>query len=50
MKFFVMGGGGFIGHAIVKYLSSQNHDVTPITRENYESFIGKNCDVFINAN
>ena len=47
---FVLGGNGFIGSAICKYLEDHQMPYQSIIRENYSSFIGKSCDVLINAN
>ncbi|ADE39231.1 NAD-dependent epimerase/dehydratase family protein [Candidatus Puniceispirillum marinum] len=50
MRYFVLGGEGFIGRAIVSHFERQNADVQVITRKNYQSLIGESCDIFINAN
>jgi nucleoside-diphosphate-sugar epimerase len=47
---FVLGGGGFIGSAICRYLESHRILFQSIVRENYLSHVGKACDIFINAN
>ncbi|MCX6815389.1 MAG: SDR family oxidoreductase [Candidatus Aenigmarchaeota archaeon] len=46
---FLLGHRGFVGSAIAKYLGKNNVDFTGIDRENYNSFAGKKCDIFINA-
>jgi len=45
-----MGGNGFVGSAIARVCEKENREYVVITRDNYSEFIGKNCDIFINAN
>lgn len=45
-----MGGNGFVGGGFARTLRKTGVPFEIITRENYSSFIGKSCDVFINAN
>ena len=47
---FVLGGKGFIGSAICRYLEGRQIPFQSITRENYSGYVGKACDVLINAN
>ena len=48
MKVGVLGGEGFIGSEIVRILKKK-HEVTVLTRINYDYLLGKSFDVFINA-
>ena len=47
---FIMGGYGFVGSAFVRACKHRRLPYKVITRENYSSFVGKRCDVLINAN
>lgn len=47
---FVLGANGFLGSSITEYLDSINAKFKPITRDNYENFKNKKCDILINAN
>lgn len=47
---FIMGGNGFVGSAYARLCESLNLEYKIITRENFDDFIGKSCDLFINAN
>ena len=49
MNVFVLGGEGFVGSAFVR-AAAKRYKVTAITRQNYEQFRGRSCDVLINAN
>lgn len=49
MKLAVLGAKGLLGSDLVNYLS-EIFDITPITRQNYDSKKGKKFDLFINAN
>jgi len=46
---FLLGHKGFIGSAIAEYLGSENIDFVGIDRNNYNDYIEKACDIFINA-
>ncbi len=48
-KIAIIGASGMLGNDLYDYLS-QTFDVTGITRENYQEFIGKKFNVLINAN
>ena len=48
--FFVVGGKGLIGSAIIQLLKNKEIEYQIIQRENKERFFGKNCDVLIYAN
>jgi nucleoside-diphosphate-sugar epimerase len=48
--FFVIGGSGFVGSAFCRILRQRAQPFEIITRANYNSFIGRGCDVLINAN
>lgn len=50
MKVFILGAKGFIGSAFVRYCQSKDINFEAITKDNYRSYIGKTCDIFINAN
>ena len=50
MNIAVLGGDGFLGSAIVKYFSERAFKVTAINKQNYEEYVGKTFEVFINAN
>lgn len=47
---FILGGNGFVGSAFTRVLTGLERPFAVITRANYDSFIGKSCDIFINAN
>lgn len=49
-KCFVLGGDGLVGSSIVHSLKAQNYEVESIDFHNYNQFINKKCDIFINAN
>lgn len=46
---FLLGHKGFVGSAIAKLLREKGEDFVGIDRENYRDFVGKECDIFINA-
>jgi nucleoside-diphosphate-sugar epimerase len=50
MKYYVLGGDGLLGSAIIRELLKQKKNVTNINRMNYNKFINKKCDFFIYAN
>ena len=50
MIFFVLGGEGFIGSAICRYLKKNKIKYFSITKKNYRKFLYKNCDIFVNCN
>lgn len=49
MKIAILGSNGFIGNNLFKELSKEFF-VVGITRDNYEEYVGKKFDIFINAN
>ena len=49
-EFFILGGGGLVGSAVVRACEAAGRSYTVIGRENYASMRGKTCDVFVNAN
>lgn len=47
---FILGGKGFVGSAFARFCLSGKKEFVVIDRQNYETYKGKSCDVFINAN
>jgi len=47
---FLIGGEGFVGSAFTRTLEARGIKHVIITRQNYHEFVGKRCDVVINAN
>lgn len=47
---FVLGSKGFVGSAILDYLRSRGEEVEGIDLHNYDTFVGRSCRWFINAN
>lgn len=47
---FLLGGHGFVGSAFARWAHRHGRPLHVITRDNYKDYIGKSCDVFINAN
>ena len=47
---FIIGGGGFVGSAFVRSCAKAGKEFSIINRQNYGEFVGKRCDVLINAN
>ena len=47
---FIIGGKGFVGSGIARHCEKHGIDYQVITRENYHEFVGKSCDILINAN
>ncbi|MGH8645952.1 MAG: NAD-dependent epimerase/dehydratase family protein [Gammaproteobacteria bacterium] len=47
---FIIGGRGFIGSAIARKCSMSNLECQIISRDNYQGFVGKVCDILVNAN
>lgn len=45
----VVGANGFVGSAFVRQGMAAGFEVTPITRENYPSFVGQAFDVVVDA-
>lgn len=48
--FYIVGGNGLAGSAIVRHAKKHNFEHEIIQRENKETFFGKSCDVLIFAN
>ena len=47
---FILGGSGFVGSAFARVCQKRGWDHAVITRSNYATFVGRSCDVFVNAN
>ena len=47
---YILGGKGFVGSAFVRFCKKKNLEFEIIDRQNYDSFKGTKCDIFINAN
>lgn len=47
---FIIGGNGFVGSAFARTCTSSNREFVTIDRKNYGDFIGKSCNILINAN
>lgn len=47
---YVLGGGGFIGSAIVDFFYQKNINCVSITKKNYLKFKNTKCEILINAN
>lgn len=47
---FILGGKGFVGSAFARYCQSNGIPYEIIDRKNYDSYKGRSCDIFINAN
>lgn len=47
---FLLGGNGFVGSGFARVLEAKKIPFAIITRENYAAYIGKRCDILINAN
>ncbi len=49
-EIFILGGGGLVGSAVARACEAAGRSFTVIGRDNYASFRGRGCDVFVNAN
>lgn len=47
---FLLGGNGFVGSGFARELERAGRPFEIITRQNYDQFVGRSCDLFINAN
>lgn len=47
---FLLGGNGFVGSGIARELERRGERFEIISRQNYDKFVGRSCDLFINAN
>lgn len=47
---FLLGGNGFVGSGFARELDRRGEPFEIITRQNYDQFVGRSCDLFINAN
>lgn len=47
---YIIGGNGFLGSGFARVCAHQGLDHQVITRENYTSLVGTECDLLINAN
>jgi nucleoside-diphosphate-sugar epimerase len=47
---YILGANGFVGSAFVSYCERNKLEYKPVTRESYESLVGTECDLLINAN
>lgn len=47
---FLMGGRGYVGSAYARLLDRMGLDYEILTRENFDTYVGRSCDLFINAN
>ncbi len=51
MKIGILGANGFLGQAIWEhFVEKTKHEITETTRDNYRDCLGKDFDIFINAN
>jgi nucleoside-diphosphate-sugar epimerase len=50
MMIFIIGGKGFVGSAFVRLCEARRKHCAVITKQNYDDFIGKRCNILINAN
>lgn len=48
--FFILGGNGFVGSAYARQLEMQGFPYAVIGKSNYAQYVGRTCDVLINAN
>jgi nucleoside-diphosphate-sugar epimerase len=46
---FILGGNGFVGSAFARLCRDRGLEFAIIDRSNYSQFVGRNCDIFINA-
>lgn len=46
---FILGGRGFVGSGFTRYCEQRGVAHAVIGRSNYEDFVGKRCDILINA-
>jgi nucleoside-diphosphate-sugar epimerase len=47
---FIIGGRGFVGSAFARVCEAKGKEYVIITRQNYHEFIGKRCEIIIDAN
>lgn len=47
---FIIGGNGFVGSAVTRYCVRNELTHAVITKQNYQDFVGKSCDLLINSN
>lgn len=47
---FILGGHGFVGSAFARYCEARGLDHAVIGRNEYSEFVGRSCDVLVNAN
>lgn len=50
MVVFLIGGKGFVGSAYARLFQRLGHECHVITRDNWSEYVGRSCDVLINAN
>jgi len=50
LSIFILGGNGFLGSAFCDFFKNNNIRFESIAKNNYKNYIGKKCDIFINAN
>lgn len=46
---FIIGGRGFVGSAFARVCAAEGREFLIINRQNYHEFVGKHCDILINA-
>src|SRR5262249_8717879 len=46
----VLGGNGFVGSGFARTLRAKGRQFEIVTRSNYPSYVGRACDILINAN
>lgn len=47
---FLLGGHGFVGSGFARVLTQRGEPFEIVTRANYADFVGRDCNLFINAN
>lgn len=47
---YILGGNGFVGSAYARRLAAAGREFAIVTRDNYAEYVGRSCDILINAN
>src|SRR5439155_21307577 len=47
--YFVLGGTGFVGSAVCRFLEASGESHVTITRTNYNDWMGRSCETFVNC-